>query len=112
MTKKPSADIATVFREGLSGPYPNPYLTVDELLELSEMCFQHNRIVHTAEAFAVTADVDQACIEFSLLNDPPEGWADTWPERARRSRDEIVGLAAKVRAQQRNIMFEVWLDWE
>jgi hypothetical protein len=112
MQELPSADVRAVFRAGKSGPFPKPYLTDVQLLELSALCLQSNRIIHTMEAFAITEDGDTLRMEFSLLNAPPEGWADTWEERARRSHEEIAELVARVRAQPDRIMFAVWLDWE
>ncbi|HXQ14598.1 MAG TPA: hypothetical protein VN814_08270 [Caulobacteraceae bacterium] len=112
MRETPSADVLAIFSAGKSGPYPNPYLTDAQLLELSAICLQSDRAIHTVEAFAITEDADTARPEFSLLDDPPGGWADTWQERARRSHEEIVELVTKVREQPDRIVFEVWLDWE
>jgi hypothetical protein len=108
----PPADISAVFREGKSGPFPNPYLTEGQLLELSALCLQTNRVIRNVEAFGITDEADTARIEFSIYSDRPGGSADTWRERARRSHEEIVKLVADVRAQPDRIMFEVWLDWE
>jgi hypothetical protein len=112
MRETRSADVVAVFQAGKSGPFPNPLLTETQLLELSNLCLKSNRVVHTLEAFEITDDAETLRMEFSLLNDPPGGWADTWPERARRSHDEIAKLVAEVHAQLDRVMFEVWLDWE
>jgi hypothetical protein len=112
MRELPTADVLAVFKAGISGPFPNPYLTDAQLLELSAICLRSNRTIRTLEAFAITEDADTLRMEFSLLNDPPDGWAANREERAHRSHDEIVELVARVRAQPDRIVFEVWLDGE
>lgn len=112
MRKVATVDVSAAFRAGKSGPFPKPYLTEGQLLELSALCLETNRVIRNLEAFETTDDADTPRIEFSVYGDPPGGWGDTWPERARRSHEEIVKLVADVRAQADRIMFEVWLDWE
>lgn len=105
------ADIHDVLSRGQSGPFPHALLSADELLALSKLCLARSAIIHTAEAFAVTPDAEELCMEFSMLTDPLGGWAPTWPERATRSHEEIRALVAEVKAQSRTIMFAVWLDY-
>jgi hypothetical protein len=105
-----NVDLNEVLARSHSGGFPHALLTVDQLLELSELCLARGMVIHTAEAIAVTMEAEQLCLEYSLLNDPEGGWAPTWPERAQRSHREILELAALVRQQPRTIQFEVWLD--
>lgn len=56
----PPADISAVFREGKSGPFPNPYLTEGQLLELSALCLQTNRVIRNVEAFGITKPTRRA----------------------------------------------------
>jgi hypothetical protein len=105
------ADIVnSTFIRGQSGPWPNPYLTPEQLLALSDLCIGRDRAIHTIEAFAISPDSDQAVLEFSCLEDPVDGWAATAAGRAVQSRQEIEALLARVSRQDRTIRFEVWLD--
>lgn len=103
-------DLREVLARCHSGAFPHALLSVDQLVELSDLCLANGMVIHTAEAFAVTLDAEELCLEYSLLNDPEGGWAPTWLERAQRSHREIHELAALIRRQQRTIQFEVWLD--
>ncbi len=106
------ADIDDVLIRGQSGSYPHALLTPEDLLELSKLCLRDQKVIHTAEAYVLSPESEQLAMEFSLLNDPSDGWAPTWAERAQRSYREIGDLLAKVQAQTRAIGFQVWLDWE
>lgn len=107
-----SADVAAVFEAGLSGYYPEPMLTVDQLLELSELCLRHNRIVDTIEAFSVTPDAEQLRPEFSLFGQEDEDRLRPWPERVEDSHSLVKSIVADARISGLRIEFKVWLDWE
>jgi hypothetical protein len=111
MLDRGTADVAAVFAHGLSGDGVKPLLTDVQLLELSDLCLAHDRIVHTIEAYEVTDDAQYLVSEFSLFGQDAREDLRPWPDRARDSHKIVLNLVAASRAAEGTFMFQVWLDW-
>lgn len=106
-------DVAAICEAGLSGYGQEAiYLTPDGLLALSELCLSRGRIVHTIEAYEVTADADHPATEFSLCGQDESEAARSWPDRMRDSHSIVSDIVNAARASPSTIKFQVWLDWE
>lgn len=114
MSKEPrdgGADVAAVFHAGRSGEYPSPYLTGDDLLALSALCVDADRVICTVEAFEISGEYDLARTDLSLYGETADQKQKSWPVRAAESHRFIVNLVVVTRLEANPVMFGVWLDW-
>jgi hypothetical protein len=104
------ADIQAVFRAGESGCWPEPYLTPEQLLELAEICVEHDRVICNVEAWLITNDAEIARPDLGYWEDDADRDLPG-PARARKSHAETQAIVADARHAGGKVMFQVWLDW-
>jgi len=115
MHKEPrdgGADVEAVYVAGLSGYYPSPYLTPDDLKALSDRCLTGIRVISNIEAYELDGEFDVARCDLSLYGEDATQRLKSWPERASDSVMFIDQLLRDVAKEKNPIMFQVWLDWE
>lgn len=105
------ADVHAIYAAGLSGYWPEPLLTPDELIALSELCLAGGRCVRTIEAYKVTAEYQQLDLELSLFGWTDEPTAEEWPQRIREHHELVLAIALQARRRTEDVQFQVWLDW-
>ena len=105
------ADVETVYADGLSGYYPRPYLTANELKALSDLCLKGARVICNIEAFEIEDESDVPRFDLSLYGEDEVQQSKSWPDRAADSAKLIEYLLAEVAKESNPIMFQVWLDW-
>jgi hypothetical protein len=105
------ADIDAVYASGVSGNYPNPYLTPTDLRSLSHRCLQSGRVISNVETYEIRGEFDVPRVELSFYGGDAEGRSKTWSERAAESAEFVEWLLGEIAAEPNPIMFQVWLDW-
>ena len=103
------ADVGAVFQAGFSGNFPHPYLTLDDLIALSDRCLAEDRVICTIEAFEIDGEHDVLRLEHSYAERAGQK-EKPWSERARDAHGFISSLAEHIRAEINPIMFVVWID--
>ena len=114
MSREPrdgGADVTAVFEAGLSGYFPSPYLTSDDLLALSALCAAADRVICNVEAFEIDGQHDVMRSDLSLYGETADQKQKPWPIRAADSHKFVVQLVGEARLETNPIMFCVWLDW-
>ena len=105
------ADVEAVYADGLSGYYPSPYLTPNELKALSDLCLKGTRVICNIEAFEIDGESDIPRLDLGLYGEDSIEKSKSWPERAADSAKFIEYFLAEVAKEPNPIMFQVWLDW-
>jgi len=105
------ADVPAVFAAGLSGYYPAPYLTSDDLLKLSSLCRKADRVIAFIEAYEITLEHDVPRLDLGLYGETTDQKLKSWSERAEDSHTFVCDLLTVVKGEPNPIMFGVWLDW-
>ncbi len=106
------ADVEAVYVAGLSGYYPRPYLTPEDLKALSDRCLTGMRVISNIEAYELDGEADIARFDLSLYGEDATQKLKSWPERASDSVTFIEQLPLDVTKEKNRIMFQVWLDWD
>ncbi|WP_165185339.1 hypothetical protein [Caulobacter soli] len=115
MTLEPrdgGADVEAIYAAGLSGYYPNAYLTKADLQALSDHCLRGKRVICNIEAFEIDGEFDIARPDLSLYGEDPSQKAKSWSDRASDSASFVALLLDEVAKEQNRVMFQVWLDWD
>lgn len=115
MGKEPrdgGADVEAVYRAGLSGYYPDPYLTPADLRALSALCIEGERVICNIEAYEIDGEFDVPRPDLGLYGEDASQRSMSWPQRALDSASFIRLLLDDVAKEPNPVMFQVWLDWE
>jgi hypothetical protein len=105
-----TADVYAVFEAGLSGGFGSPFLSADQLLQLSELCLARNRFVYSVEAYEITTDAETARVDLSRYGANNASSARSPPGEAQAVHAELTAIVANARREPATILFQVWLD--
>lgn len=105
------ADVDAILTVGHSGYGTEPYLTTQDLADLSAKCRSDAKIISNIEAFEITDEFDVARLDLSLYGEAPDQKLEPWHKRVKDSHAYVSWLLSECERESNPIMFRVWLDW-
>lgn len=113
MSKEPrdgGADVGAVYANGVSGNYPSPYLTQQDLRDLLDRCRGGNKLICNIEAYEIDGEFDRPRTDLGLYAGGVSEQMRQWDERVAETTEKIEDILADAAKEQNQIMFSVWLD--